>query len=185
VSCELPADAFLNARLAGSVEAELHWSAAELSCDGMRRPDGQGMRVTFSGALEGGRLTLVFGIPRLAEGATGHAVPVNVTLIREGGALYGTRGEDKCLLDDVSQAPLAAQRTSSDPAAADPTAARRWSIAARGFCLEPARSIAGDGDAILLARFDFRGLLTWQPDTPGETRPASPAAAPSPSSPPR
>jgi hypothetical protein len=178
MSCELPPDAFLNARLAGSVEAELRWSAAELECDGMRRPDGHGMRVTFSGAFDGGRLTLVFGIPRLAEGATGHDVPVNVTLIRAGGALYGTRGEDKCLLDDVSQAPLDAQ-----PAAAEP-AARRWSIDARGFCLEPARRVAGGDDAILLARFDFRGLLTWQPDTPGETPPPPPAAPASPSSPP-
>jgi hypothetical protein len=179
MSCELPPDAFLNARLAGSVEAELRWSAAELECDGMRRPDGQGMRVTFSGAFDGGRLTLVFGIPRLPEGATGHDVPVNVTLIREGGALYGTRGEDKCLLDDVSQVRLDAQ-----PAAAEP-AARRWSIDARGFCLEPARRVAGGDDAILLARFDFRGLLTWQPDTSGATRPPPPPAAPaSPSSPP-
>jgi hypothetical protein len=185
VSCELPPDAFLSARLAGSVEAELHWSGAELQCDGMRRPDGRGMRVTFSGAFGGGRLTLVFGIPRLAEGAAGHAVPVNVTLIREGGALYGTRGEDKCLLDDVSQAPLEAPPATVDPAAAEPVAARRWRIDARGFCLEPARSIAGGGDAILLARFDFRGLLTWQPDSPGETRPASPAAAASPSSSPQ
>ena len=97
MSCQAPPDAFLDARLAGAIDASIAWHAADMDCDGMRRPDGQGLRVTFSGARGSERLTLVFAAPRLAEGAAGHAVPVNVTLIREGGGLYSTRGEDKCL----------------------------------------------------------------------------------------
>jgi hypothetical protein len=173
VSCDGLPDAYLDARLAGAIDAEIRWQAAELACEGMRRPDGRGLRVAFTGTEGGKRLTLVFGVPRLAEGAGGRAVPVNVTLIREGGAVYGTRGEDKCTLDEVRQAAL--------PGGAAP--GRRWRIEARGFCLEPARDVAGRGDAILVARFDFRGLVTWEPDAPeapadAPRQPAPPADAP-------
>jgi hypothetical protein len=155
VSCTLPADAYLNARLAGAIESEIHWAAADLDCGGMRRPDGRGLRVTFSGSLHNERLTLVFGVPRLAEGAAARAAPVNVTLIREGTAVYGTRGDDKCVLDEVTQTPLATEGPKDER--------RRWRIEAHGFCLDPARAVGG-GDAILVARFDFRGSVTWEPD---------------------
>jgi hypothetical protein len=170
VSCDALPDAYLEARLAGAIDADLHWQAADLECDGMRRPDGKGLRVTFTGSVGSERLTLVFGAPRLAEGASARAVPVNVTLIREGGALYGTRGDDKCLLDEVRQEPL--------PPATGPKAERRWRIEARGFCLEPARAVGDGRDAILVSRFDFRGQLAWEPDPPAPAAPTLPAAAP-------
>jgi hypothetical protein len=160
VSCDGLPDAYFEARLAGAIDADLHWRAADLECDGMRRPDGKGLRVVFTGPVDGTRLTLVFGAPRLAEGETARAVPVNVTLIREGGSVYGTRGEDKCVLDEVHQQPL------PTPTPPDKHPARHWRIEARGFCLEPARAVAGDGDAILVSRFDFRGQLTWELDLP-------------------
>jgi hypothetical protein len=176
VSCGAVPDAFLDARLAGAIDLKLHWRAADMQCDGMRRPDGQGLRVTFSGVQDGKRLTLVFGVAHLAEGAAGRAVPVNVTLIREGGAVYGTRGDGKCILDEVHQTPLAPDVPAPAASAAAPAApktppGRRWRIEARGFCLEPARSVGDGRDAILLSTFDFRGALTWEPD-PQPTSPA-------------
>jgi hypothetical protein len=170
VSCDGLPDAYLEARLAGAIDAEVRWQAADMQCDGMRRPDGRGLRVTFSGAVGSERLTLVFGAPLLAEGSSGHAVPVNLTVIREGGTLYGTRGDDKCVLDDVRQSAL--------PALPGRETVRRWRIEARGFCLEPARAVAGGRDAILVSRFDFRGQLAWEPDPPAT--PAPPPSLPSP-----
>jgi hypothetical protein len=178
MSCSAPPDAFLEARLSGAVEVALSWRAPDMDCDGMRRPDGQGLRVTFSGAAGGERLTLVFAAPRLAEGAAGRAVPVNVTLIREGGAMYSTRGEDKCVLDEVRQQALEPPPAGAAPALADAPAPRRWRIEARGFCLEPARAVGDGRDAILLATFDFRGQLTWEPDPAPPPPPAAPAAQP-------
>ena len=182
MSCEALPDGYFSARLAGAVEAEVHWQAADMHCAGMRRPDGKGLRVTFSGTSGGERLTLVFGAPRLAEGSTARAVPVNVTLIREGGRVYGTRGEGKCMLDEVVQRalaePVAPVATASGSQAASPIrkaaagvapAPRHWRIDARGFCLEPARAVAAGaaaGDAILLTTFEFRGQLAWEPDPP-------------------
>jgi hypothetical protein len=176
VSCDALPEAFLEARLAGAIDAEIAWQAADLECDGMRRPDGKGLRVTFTGSVGSERLTLVFGASRLAEGASAHAVPVNVTLIREGGAVYGTRGEDKCVLDEVRQEPL--------PAPTGSTGHRRWRIEAHGFCLEPARDVAGGRDAILVARFDFRGQLAWELDPPAAS-PLPAAPPPPPAAPPR
>jgi hypothetical protein len=162
--CPLPSDAYLRARLAGAVERDLEWHAGAMECEGMQRPDGLGLRVTFRGRLGDEPVTFVFGVPRLAEGAAGRAVPVNVTLIREGHGVYGTRGEDKCTLDEVRQTPL-----SPDPKG------RRWRVEARGFCLEPARAVGGrPDDAILLSTFDFAGYLTWELD-PGPAAPASTA----------
>ena len=171
MSCDALPDAYLEARLAGAIDAELRWQAADMQCEGMRRPDGKGLRVMFTGAVGQERLTLVFAAPRLAEGASASAVPVNVTLIREGGAVYGTRGDDKCLLDEVRQQAL--------PPDAVRHTEHRWRIEARGFCLEPARAIGDARDAILVSRFDFRGQLAWESDPPAPVAP-SPPAPPSP-----
>jgi hypothetical protein len=183
MSCEAVPDAFLDARLAGALDAEIHWRGPALGCDGTRRPDGQGLRVSFTGSQAGERLTLVFGVPHLAEGADGRAIPVNVTLIREGRDLYGTQGEGKCLLDEVRQSALAGAPPDPPPAGvagpadAPAPAPRLWRIDARGFCLEPARSIGDGRDAILLATFDFRGQLTWEQDPPEQTPLVPPPAA--------
>lgn len=165
MSCDGLPDAYLEARLAGAIDADLRWQAADMQCDGMRRPDGKGLRIAFTGPFGSTRLTLVFGAPRLAEGESARAVPVNVTLIREGGPLYGTRGEDKCVLDEVRQEPL------PPPTPPDKHPSRYWRIEARGFCLEPARAVGEGQDAILVSRFDFRGQLAWELDTPAPTAP--------------
>lgn len=165
-TCEL-ANAYFTARLRGAIEREVRWRAADMSCEGMNRPDGKGLRVAFEGRAGGERLTFVLGMPRLAEGATGDDVPVNLTVIREGGAVYGTRGEGRCTLDHVRQEALDVPPTTAKP--------RRWRIEARGFCLEPARTIADGGrDAILVGTFDFAGHVTWEPD-PSAAAAAAPA----------
>lgn len=153
---------FLSARLRGGIEADLDWRGPELECTGMARPDGRGLRLRFAGTLPGGvRLAIVFAPPLLAEGEDARAVPVNVTVLDEThGAIFGTRGEQRCTLDDVSQERLEAE----DPAT------RLWAIRGRGFCTEPARALAGDG-SLLLTRFDFLGRVAWLDDGPGQAQP--------------
>ena len=158
--CALAA-AHLHARLSGAVSEEIDWSPPLLECDGMPRADG-GIRLRFTGPARGGPLVVVLGMPTLAAGASARAVPVNVTLIPEGRHVYGTRGTDKCVLDEVSQ-------TALPPAGGN----QQWQVAARGFCLEPARAVGGD-DAILLTTFELTGLVTVEPDE-GPAAPAEPA----------
>lgn len=97
-------------------------------------------------------LVLVFGITGLREGQSARAMPVNLTVIREGhGQFYSTQGDDKCLLDDVTQTPIIGL----------PRRSRSYRIVARGFCTEPARAVRGRG-AILLSRFDFAGRVDFE-----------------------
>jgi hypothetical protein len=149
----LPDDAgFLSMRLRGSIEAEIRWEAPALVCTGMSRPDGRGLRLRFAGPLDGGgELAVVFAAPELAMGASARGVPVNVTLLdAEGERIYGTLGDDRCVFDEVGQQELA-------DASLPPQSYR---IEARGFCTAPARALDGEG-AVLLTRFDFAGLVTF------------------------
>jgi hypothetical protein len=154
---------FLAARLRGDINADLDWHAPELACTGMQRPDGRGMRLRFSGRLpDGGGLAIVFAPPRLAEGESARAVPVNVTVLRETtGHIYGTRGEHRCTLDEVRQ------RRLPEASAGE----RSWEVEARGFCTEPARAL-DDSGTVLMTRFDFRGRVVLRDP------PASAAAGP-------
>jgi len=151
----LPGDAgFLSMRLRGSIEAEIDWREPELDCTGMSRPDGRGLRLRFAGTRDGGELAVVFAAPELAMGASARGVPVNVTLLDGSGQrIYGTQGERRCMFDAVEQQAIAGAGV----------APRSYRVSARGFCTAPARAIDGDG-AVLLTRFDFAGLVTWQDD---------------------
>lgn len=150
-TCLPGGNGYLRARLAGSLQAELNWGNEGTECTGAVRPDG-GIRIRFTGPLETGeKLVLVFGIATLREGRSAKLLPVNVTIIREGaGEFYGTQGDDKCTLDEVTQEPLVGV----------PHRSRSYRIVARGFCTEPARAIRGKG-AVLISRFDFAGRVDF------------------------
>lgn len=156
VSCLPDGSGYLRARLKGAIDTELDWSNAQVGCTGAVRPTDGGIRVRFTGDIRNARgpsqrLVLVFGIAGLREGASARALPVNVTVIREGtGEFYGTRGDDKCTLDEVTQAPLVGV----------PHRSRLYRIVVRGFCTEPARAVKGPG-SLLISRFDFAGRIDF------------------------
>jgi hypothetical protein len=157
---------FLEMRLRGSIEEDVRWTEPLLACTGMSRPDGRGFRLRFAADRDGGELAVVFAAPELGIGASGRGVPVNVTLLDGAGErIYGTQGDSRCVFDEVEQQPI------EDP----DLPARSYRVAARGFCVAPARALDGDG-SVLLTRFDFAGLVSWAVD---DTGPA-PVAAPSP-----
>jgi hypothetical protein len=154
-TCLPDGSGFLRARLRGSINSELDWGNHETDCTGAVRPTDGGIRMRFTGPLaksaDNQRLVLVFGIAGLHEGMDAKAVPVNMTVIREGsGEFFGTQGDDKCTLDEVKQTPLRGI----------PHRERSYRISARGFCTEPARAIKGAG-AVLISRFDFAGRVDF------------------------
>ena len=158
----------LEARLSGAVRAELVWGNEDTECTGAVRPDG-GIRVRFSheDGEDGGRLVLLFGIAGLREGQSARALPVNVTIIREGlGEFYSTQGDNKCTLDEVRQQPLVGI----------PHRSRSYRIIARGFCTHPARAVRGDG-VILLSRFDYVGRVDFDAEDKDETLEEGPMTA--------
>jgi len=150
VSCLPDGGGFLKARLSGAVQMELAWGNEGTECTGAVRPDG-GIRMRFSHADGDGRLVLLFGVAGLREGQSATALPVNVTVIREGlGEFYSTQGDDKCTLDEVRQEPLVGI----------PHRTRSYRITARGFCTHPARAVRGEG-VILMSRFDYVGRVDF------------------------
>jgi hypothetical protein len=164
VSCLPNGNGYLRARLSGILKTELTWGNKDIDCTGATRPTDGGIRVRFAGttAHDKERLVLVFGIAGLREGQSAQTVAVNLTVIREGtGQFYSTRGDDKCMLDKVTQEPLVGI----------PHRTRSYRVVARGFCTEPARAVRGEG-VILISRFDFAGRVDFdneQPDTEPKT----------------
>jgi hypothetical protein len=156
IRCLPSGNGYLKARLTGAVKAELNWGNAGTDCTGAVRPTDGGIRMRFSrapgeraGAQDAG-LVLVFGIAKLPEGAAARAVPVNLTVIKEGaGEFYSTQGDDKCMLDEVSQEKLVV-----------PFRYRVYRIVARGYCTEPARAVNGKG-SVLVSRFDYAGRVDF------------------------
>jgi uncharacterized membrane protein (UPF0127 family) len=157
VQCIPDGSGFLRAKISGAIKQELRWGNDGTECTGGVRPAGAGLRLTFAHTSGDERLRIVFGIAPLAEGTSAKALPVNVTLVREGkGEFFGTQGDDKCTLDEVRQEKLPGART--------------YRVVGRGFCTEPARSVNGP-DSILLSRFDFAGDIDYAAeDAPAENR---------------
>lgn len=168
-NCLPDGQGFFRARLQGAIDAELEWVNDGTECTGAMRPDG-GVRLVFSRAIDadGERLVLLFGIAGLEEGKAGRAMPVNVTVIRQGtGQFFGTQGDDKCMVDEVRQQPLTGI----------PHRNRSYRVFVRGFCTEPARSLGGSG-SIMIPRFDFMGRLDFSAEDATEpAAPSAPAAA--------
>jgi hypothetical protein len=153
--CAPSPEGFLRARLQGSIDAELDWSApATPQCLGGTRPQGDGLRLVYKGDVGGAPLLIVIGVATLARDTpSARNVPANVTLVREGaGAFYSTQGDDKCALDEVRQEPVTGH-------------AGRYRLSARGYCTQPARALGGEG-SVLVSRFDAQALVDYPQDPP-------------------
>ncbi len=151
--CIADGGGFLQAQLRGAMVADLDWRNTDMECDGGPRPDEQGLRLTFAGALPGTagapprQLRFIFGVD-LHDVAAGkaQALPTNLTVIMEGEQeLYATRGAKLCAVEVLERLPLAA------------AGSKRNRVHARGYCLGPATNIAGDA-RLLVPTFEFTGV---------------------------
>jgi hypothetical protein len=142
-------DGFLQARLRGALDAEVHWDNAALECDGGPRPDEKGLRVAFAADLPGSthRLRFIFGIDEhdVADGVA-QALPTNLTVIIEGeDQIFATRGSERCAVEGIERSELVA------------AGQRMYRVHARGYCLGPATSLTGD-ERLLVPTFEFTGI---------------------------
>ncbi|HYP79784.1 MAG TPA: hypothetical protein VEQ17_05820 [Steroidobacteraceae bacterium] len=146
------ADGFLKARLRGALDTDLDWRDAGMRCEGGPRPGGKGLRVTLAGPIPGSgeparQLRFIFGIATrdIAAGAA-QALPTNVTIILEGGGqMYATRGDGHCAVEELERSPL-------------PGDASRQRVHVRGYCLDPAGAMSGDG-RLHVPTFEFSGVV--------------------------
>lgn len=144
---------YLRVVLRGAMERDLDWRGAPLQCEGGARPEGRGLRVSFSSVAPGAgtKLRLVFGIAAQPGARRSDNLPTNITVIVEGGnRLYATQGDGKCQVESMVQQPL-------DAAAGE----HAYRIAARGYCVDPATTLDGSG-RLYINRFDFAGVARFE-----------------------
>jgi hypothetical protein len=111
---------------------------------------------------------MVFGVAHAAEGASGNALPTNLTVIFEGEKrLFATRGDDKCTIDKLEQERVGA--VGGD--------VRSYRVVARGFCTEPANTL-NEKERIVVSSFDFAGRVTYAPTSGSSQSPHGSASKP-------
>lgn len=151
--CLPTGDGFFRARLNGALEMQLDWADAQLECEGMPRPSGDGIRLSFRRErADTGPLLIVLGIAGLSESSSGRALPANVTIIEENAnRVFGTLGDDKCTVDELRQELLSPWRPE----------VRVYRVSGRGFCMEPALAVGGER-TVLMSTFDFAGQVRYE-----------------------
>jgi hypothetical protein len=170
VRCLDDGGGYFRARLAGAIDAEIDWGNEGTECSGGERPNGGGLRIAFGRTVDadGDKLVLLFAVPDLPEGKSARGIPVDITIIRQGtGEFYGTQGKDRCFLDELSQEPILGV----------PRRTRAYRVTGRGYCMQPARAVSGDG-YILVSRFDYAGRIAIE-DLDDDVPAAGPSPPPS------
>ncbi len=141
-------DGFLATALYGAIATELDWTAADLACEGMPRPDGEGARLRFAGSDGPRQIAIIIALPALERGSTASELPSNVTLIEEGnGRFFSTADLDNCWTDITTSEALGESAT-------------RYRIGGTLYCVQPLAEVNGSS-SITLSEMRFSGLLDW------------------------
>ena len=138
----------LTAELYGSIERTLSWSAADMRCESMLRPDGDGVRLRFTGKAAERQLAIILALPGLEPGGTGTEIPTVATLTVEGsGRFFSTPNLDSCwsdisahdVIDEIEQ---------------------RYEVAGTLYCVAPLGEVNGEA-AISIPKLEFRSIIDW------------------------
>ena len=141
---------FLSTELYGALASEIDWRGDGFDCEGMPRPDGQGARLRFAGAVGDGSRDLAFiiALPDLERGQSARELPSNVTLIAEGsGLFFSTPGVDTCWTD-------------VDTGEADIDSPERFEVSGTLYCIAPIPEVNGSS-SVSLEELRFSGRLDW------------------------
>jgi hypothetical protein len=149
--CTLRPDGFLRGRFFGALSLAADWSGADLICDGMQRPDGEGVRLFFaSGRPGGGRISVLIGIDGRPERLIGEERPANVTVIDErSGRFFAASGPGRCWASIDSVTSLSHDLP--------PPAGYR--IAGLVYCVGALPSV-GDRSSVTIGDLHFAGRVT-------------------------
>jgi len=141
---------FLRGRFFGAIDLTAEWSGPTLACDGMRKPDGQGVRLFFSGEHPGGgRVSLLIGLEGREDELAGAEQPANVTVIDERqGRFFSSAGPGRCWarIDSV---------TAVEAGDGRPAGSR---VAGLAYCVGALPSV-GDRSSLTLGDLQFSGWV--------------------------
>lgn len=149
--CTLRPDGFLRGRFFGALSLSPDWSGADLYCDGMPRPDGEGVRLFFAREQPGGgRVSVLIGIDGRTEDLVGAERPANVTVIDErSGRFFSSGRSGRCWASINSVTDL--------PRASGSHAGHR--IDGLVYCVGALPSV-GDRSSLTVGELRFAGRVT-------------------------
>lgn len=138
----------LSTQLYGSIARQISWSSADLECESMLRPDGEGIRLRMTGTAADSQVAIILALPELERGGTAQELPTVVTLTVAGsGRFFSTPNLSSCWSDITTQDLIEENGT-------------RYDITGSMFCVAPLGEINGDA-AISIPELEFRGIIDW------------------------
>ena len=145
----LPTGEF-SGRIVGSLEGQLDWKGSALSCTGMRRPNGEGVRLRFSGPIDlaGGsrELAIIIALPALERGIATAETPARITMIEEDTGRFFSSGTAEICWSDVERQDLLHDNS--------------YDIRGIVYCVSPLAELRGAGDVTFTELF-FAGQVDW------------------------
>jgi len=148
--CNLLTDGYLNGRLYGALDLTIDWHGSALTCDGMLRPNDQGIRLVFAAApnRDDGQLLVVIGIDGTIGQLAGDERKANVTIIDEfRGRFFSTGGKERCWTMIESVESFGDQKHET------------YQVSGNLYCAGSLPSLSGP-DSITLGDFNYSGRLS-------------------------
>lgn len=145
-------DGALRTTLIGGINTDIDWTAADMRCDSMQRPDGEGIRLRYAGAVGDEHLALIIAMPALRPGRSGEEVPSNITISVEGsGRFFSSPDLETCWTEVAKQEPI------NDSDGGDNGS---YAIAGTLYCIGPLGELNG-GAAVTIPELSFASIIDW------------------------
>lgn len=147
--CVMDQDGYLRGQLYGSLDKSLDWRGATMLCDGMTRPEGQGIRLVFSEQTNPDKpgLVIVIGLADAVLGDPEQELEANVTVVDQySGQFYSTQAEPRCWTRLTNQLRLRGTSTES------------WRLDGKLYCASALAALTGTG-SVTLGDITFSGIM--------------------------
>jgi hypothetical protein len=147
--CVMDQDGYLKGDLYGALRKTLDWHGESMLCDGMDRPEGQGIRLVFSEHIDPDNpgLVLVIGIADARLGAPEQELEANVTIIDQvSGKFYSTQKQPRCWTRLTTQLRLTG------------TIEESWRLDGRLYCASALAALTGPG-SVTLDEIEYSSLM--------------------------
>lgn len=146
-ACVMDRGGFLRGELYGAVRETIDWQGETMACDGMPRPEGNGIRLAFREHADPQNQGLMFviGIADAVPGNDTIERTANVTLNDQpGGRFFGTQGEQSCWVTLTEQVELTG------------TVEEVWRFDGLLYCATALPAATGSG-SVTLGELEFSG----------------------------
>lgn len=145
-------DGALRTTLIGGINTDIDWTAADMRCDSMQRPDGEGIRLRYSGDVGDENLALIIAMPALRPGRSGQEVPSNITISVEGSGRFFSSPDLETCWTEIAKQELIDDGDSGDNGS--------YAIAGTLYCIAPLGELNGDA-AVTIPELFFASIIDW------------------------